>query len=213
MERTKKAFTLVEMLIVVVIIWLLAAVMMWRFQSFLQSARDSSRQAWLKNLSTSLEKYRVDYGDVFPSWSWEIKNTATNGLYLALVKSGNYIDQLPMDPVASRPLYASWSSAISNWSYLYQPLRASSSDNFGYLMLANTETPKWMNVVTGSTAWFPVKADPINDWEWLNYYSSLKCVSVVFSWSSNGCWPSVPNGWILKWQENQNGWWLVASWG
>lgn len=213
MERTKKAFTLVEMLIVVVIIWLLAAVMMWRFQSFLQSARDTSRQAWLKNVSTSLEKYRVDYGDVFPSWSWEIKNDPANWLFLALVKSWNYIDQLPMDPVTSRPLYASWVSAVSNWSYLYYPLRASSSDNFAYLLLANSETPKWMNIVTWSTAWLSIQSDPAWDWEWLNYYSSLKCVNVVFSWSSSACWPSAPSGWIQKWQENQNGWWLVASWG
>lgn len=213
MERTKKAFTLVEMLIVVVIIWLLAAVMMWRFQSFLQSARDTSRQAWLKNLSTSLEKYRVDYGDVFPSWSWEIKNQASNWLYTALVKSGNYIDQLPMDPVTSRPLNASWSSTVSPGSYLYHALKASSSDNFAYLLLANTETPKWMNVVTWTLAWLQILSDPLWDGEWLNHYSGIKCVNVVFSGSNSACWAGSPSGWIKKWDENKNGWWLVASWG
>lgn len=216
MERTKKAFTLVEMLIVVVIIWLLAAVMMGRFQSFLQSGRDTSRQAWLKQLATTLEKYRVDYGDVFPAYSGSIENKSTNWLYRALVASGRYMDQLPVDPVSARPLKATieWLS-WTNWFYGYASLKASSTDNFGFLLLANSESPKWMNVVSWANAWLAIVADPKNDGEGLTAYSELKCVSVIFSWSNQWCWTNnwITQWWIKKWDENNNWWWMVVSWG
>jgi len=58
----KKAFTLVEMLIVIVIIGILAAALIPRLTGVQSRARDVARKADIQQLSTALTTYQLDNG-------------------------------------------------------------------------------------------------------------------------------------------------------
>ena len=60
--KTKKAFTLVEMLIVIVIIGILAAALIPKLQGMQGRARDVARKADLNQLGTAFQVYQVDLG-------------------------------------------------------------------------------------------------------------------------------------------------------
>lgn len=59
----KKAFTLVEMLIVVVIIWILIIALLPKFKWAQKSARDTSRKAHLSNYATAIVWYFATNGE------------------------------------------------------------------------------------------------------------------------------------------------------
>jgi len=59
---TRNAFTLIEMLIVIVIIGILAAALVPRLQSVQSRARDTKRKTDLQAYNTAFEIYRTDNG-------------------------------------------------------------------------------------------------------------------------------------------------------
>lgn len=61
-SHRKSAFTLVEMLIVIVIIGILAAALIPRLTGLQARARDTARTADLRNIATAVELYHVDNG-------------------------------------------------------------------------------------------------------------------------------------------------------
>lgn len=62
----RKAFTLVEMLIVIVIIGILAAALIPRITMAQGKARDTARVAQMKDVSTALELYSVENNGHYP---------------------------------------------------------------------------------------------------------------------------------------------------
>jgi prepilin-type N-terminal cleavage/methylation domain-containing protein len=59
MKRNNKGFTLIELMIVVAIIGILAAIAIPQFSSYRQRAQDSAAKSTLKNLATAQEDYYV----------------------------------------------------------------------------------------------------------------------------------------------------------
>lgn len=93
----KKAFTLVEILIVVSIIGVLTGVMLrvMNVESLNQKARDSQRVSDAKKIQTALELYFVD-NRLYPSSNGNyITITGTDALSVALAP--NYINAMPKD--------------------------------------------------------------------------------------------------------------------
>jgi type II secretion system protein G len=87
MRSTKRAFTLIEILIVVVILGILAAIVIPQFTDASQEAMLSSVKSQLQTLRSQIELYRVKNGGVLPDMSnWN-----------ALV-DGDYIQQDPVNP-------------------------------------------------------------------------------------------------------------------
>lgn len=68
----KKAFTLVEMLIVIVIIGILAAALIPRLTGVQSRARDVQRTANLREISTALSTYQLDNGSYVITWGSSI---------------------------------------------------------------------------------------------------------------------------------------------
>src|SRR3970282_1207807 len=66
-DRRRGAFTLIEVLIVVVIMAVLAATIIPQFSTSTKDARESSQKFNLQSLRTQLELYRVQHGGALPT--------------------------------------------------------------------------------------------------------------------------------------------------
>lgn len=64
--KSQKGFTIVELLIVIVVIGILAALVLNTFQGVQKRARDTQRQNAVNSMSTQLEAYYTDHGS-YPS--------------------------------------------------------------------------------------------------------------------------------------------------
>lgn len=64
--KAKKGFTLVEILIVVVILGILAAIVIPQFTDASTQAQESSLAADLQTLRSQIELFKVQHGDMFP---------------------------------------------------------------------------------------------------------------------------------------------------
>ena len=80
-EKNQKGFTLIELMIVIAIIGILAAIAIPQFNSYRKRALDSSAQSDLRNAATAQEAYYVDETTYCSTTSTLIG--ATYGLYLS----------------------------------------------------------------------------------------------------------------------------------
>jgi len=62
-KRKYRAFTLIEMLVVIVIIGILATLIIFALRSAVTRARDAKAKAAVKQIQTVLEMYQTDYGN------------------------------------------------------------------------------------------------------------------------------------------------------
>ena len=101
-----KAFTLIELLIVVLIIAILAAIAVPNFLEFQTRAKVSRAKADLRNIAVGLEAYYVD-NDEFPPSAWFVNDGAANypnGFYASragvtlLTTPISYFSTYPADP-------------------------------------------------------------------------------------------------------------------
>jgi general secretion pathway protein G len=64
--RTRRGFTLVEILIVVIILGILAAIVIPQFTNASQNARESSLQSTLQTLRSQIQLFKLQHGDTLP---------------------------------------------------------------------------------------------------------------------------------------------------
>ncbi|HEX8340828.1 MAG TPA: prepilin-type N-terminal cleavage/methylation domain-containing protein, partial [Tepidisphaeraceae bacterium] len=82
----RKGFTLVEILIVVIILGILAAIVIPQFTNASEDARKSSLTSQLQTIRSQVELYKLQHRDQFPTstgtpagvWDWEKMTTRTN---------------------------------------------------------------------------------------------------------------------------------------
>lgn len=152
-KNTIKAFTLVEMLIVIVIIGILIASLMPRMQAAQGRARDVARKNDLAQIQTAIISSQSDRR-VWPMLesgaragmpiSWAIEQT--------LMDAG--MSSVPTDPNGSNSFEWLWNTSYSNWKYGYMvSMRNGVSDGW-FVLMAKTETEWWTNwvVCSGATA-------------------------------------------------------------
>ena len=126
----KKAFTLVEMLIVVIIIGILMAALLPRLKGAQERARDTARKANLSQISTALEMYFNDNG-IYPS------GKCANDLKSELVPQ--YLSSIPTDPQKSRVTYGTANGGCKNGNYGYAVLYRNGAESWGSVLVANVE--------------------------------------------------------------------------
>ena len=66
-KRKKHGFTLVEILIVVVILGILAAIVIPQFSQASEEARLSSLKSNLQSMRSQIELYKIQHGDILPA--------------------------------------------------------------------------------------------------------------------------------------------------
>ncbi|MDB5178024.1 MAG: Type secretion system protein [Candidatus Saccharibacteria bacterium] len=103
----QKGFTIVELLIVIVVIGILAAITIVAYNGIQQRGRDAQRQSDIKTVAKALEMYYLDEGRFPPAqgsasigsgWSSTADNSWAN---LAFYLVPKYISALPRDPIST----------------------------------------------------------------------------------------------------------------
>ncbi len=97
-RNSKRGFTLVEILIVVIILGILAAIVIPQFTNASQDARRSSLTSQVQTLRSQIELYRLQHGDQLPDlitdWDDMLTVTAFGGQNF-----GPYLQDTPSNPL------------------------------------------------------------------------------------------------------------------
>jgi len=119
----KHGFTLVEILIVVVILGILAAIVIPQFTSASESAKSSSLVSQLQTIRSQLELYQVQHNGDYPTLlqMWTNLTTETEVSGVAGNASGNefgpYLQQDPVNPFEDSASVAAAAVAGVGWIY------------------------------------------------------------------------------------------------
>lgn len=96
-QKDSKGFTIVELLIVIVVIGILAAITIVAFNGVQTKARDSERAAEVKSLQTALEMYKAE-NDVYPLHAGGSDNSGYQMIALESLLVPKYLAALPREP-------------------------------------------------------------------------------------------------------------------
>ena len=107
LRNIKKGFTLVELLIVIIIIAVLAAIAIPKFSNSSTRSKESSLRANLKLVRNAIDLFRADTG-AFPANMAGLTTSTTAGLSAAAAACtiaatdwrGPYLQAIPVDPVS-----------------------------------------------------------------------------------------------------------------
>ena len=147
MRTTKKAFTLIEMLIVIVIIGILAAALVPRLVSIQWRARDTKRKADLQQVSSSLAIYKSD-NSTFAAM------TSGNVSTLSRLVTGGYITSLPTESLATSNAITELRGTAGN--YAFMTMTRNSVANNAMVLGAATESLGGSNTMMSGAAAYAI---------------------------------------------------------
>ena len=152
-KSTFKAFTLVEMLIVIVIIGILIASLMPRMQTAQGRARDVARKNDLSQIQTAIitsQSDRKSWPGMWTNKKWT--EDATAGITIASIDKllmQAWMSAVPTDPNGSNVVY--WLGSTPNttaWQYIYLVAKRNWVANAWFALMAKTEVEWSSNWVT-----------------------------------------------------------------
>lgn len=139
LRNVKKGFTLVELLIVIIIIAVLAAIAIPKFSNSSTRSRESSLRANLKLVRNAVDLFRADTG-AFPASLAALSATAspTAGLnatggaqsFSTSDWRGPYLQAVPNDPIAAAAF--SYGTGSTNTGNVVSSSTATSSEGTAY---------------------------------------------------------------------------------
>ncbi len=111
MMKAKKGFTLVEILIVVVILGILAAIVIPQFTDASNEAMENSLRADLQTMRSQIELYKIQHRDQIPDTNSSAEfsaalteKTLINGTVDAAGTCGPYMRAIPSNPFVDEAL-------------------------------------------------------------------------------------------------------------
>ena len=122
----KKGFTLIEILIVVIILGILAAIVIPQFTSASTEAREGNLKSQLQTLRSQIALYKLQHRDVAPPtgnafWTAMTSKTDDTGVVntnATLNKYGPYYDAAVVNPLTnSHAVGAAAGDANTGWAY------------------------------------------------------------------------------------------------
>ena len=128
-KRRNAGFTLIEILIVVVILGILAAIVIPQFTTASDAARASSLVSQLQTIRSQLELYNVQHGGGYPDladvdgdgtmWDRMREETDATGAIAAGSPFGPYLQKAPANPfTSSSDVGALGAAAVTDgWAY------------------------------------------------------------------------------------------------
>jgi general secretion pathway protein G len=126
-RNRKHGFTLVEILIVVVILGILAAIVIPQFTNASEAAKGSSILTQLQTIRSQIQLYQIDHNGDYPllgtDWTQMTSKTDVFGTVAATGEKGPYLQQPPVNPftesftVAAAAAALGTPSATVGWVY------------------------------------------------------------------------------------------------
>lgn len=150
-KNTVKAFTLVEMLIVIVIIGILIAALLPRMQGAQWRARDVSRQTNLSQIATAIVSSQAD------KRNWPKQASGAEGMNVLDIKTELFnagMSDVPSDPNGVNSVWGlgkfngSGTDGKNQWNYIYMVTDKNWASQAGFILMASTETEGASNWVT-----------------------------------------------------------------
>ena len=124
MSRKSRGFTLVEILIVVIILGILAAIVIPQFTSASSDARNNSLASTLQTLRGQIELFKIQHGDTPPGQAALITvltgktSTADTAATNAAGTFGPYVQQFPINPLNGWSAISTSTGANVGWIYV-----------------------------------------------------------------------------------------------
>lgn len=158
----QKAFTLIEMLIVIVIIWVLSAALIPRLTSVRDRANDVARKADLNQISTAIIARQMDH-----NWTLPGENTGyvQNAEAISAELKAAWLDSVPQDPKVDAVVVWLWSWQTVTGQYGYMKITKNWIPNSAFVVMAKMETPGASNRLYNRTSgsWAIATADETTD--------------------------------------------------
>ena len=196
MKKNKvSAFTLVEMLIVIVIIGILIASLMPRMQSAQGRARDVARKNDLSQIQTAIITSQQDKRS-WPGMKWsdfegDKTDASENGMKVSAIKdllTQAWMTQVPMDPNKSNKFYWLGEAQIDGWNYGYLVTTRNSVPKGWFVLMAKTEVEWSSNWVVCADSTTPAEDDKDIDKWWIAAGTDLKDIKTCTSFATGTCW-------------------------
>ena len=123
-RKRQHGFTLVEILIVVVILGILAAIVIPQFTNASESAKGSSLLTQLQTIRSQVELYQIQHNGDYPTlvqlnaaWGVMTSKTDVDGTINAAGDYGPYLQQPPINPFEDSSSLAAAAAATVGWEY------------------------------------------------------------------------------------------------
>ena len=137
MKKLQTGFTLIELMIVVAIIGILAAIAIPKFSNSSQRSKESSLRANLKLVRNAIDLFRADTG-AFPATMAGLTAPTTAGLSAAAATCtiaatdwrGPYLQAVPVDPVSGSAL--TYGTTTANVGTVTSSATGNGLDNTAY---------------------------------------------------------------------------------
>jgi prepilin-type N-terminal cleavage/methylation domain-containing protein len=122
-KNKQTGFTIVELLIVIVVIGILAAITIVAYNGVQARARDSQRVSDLQSIQKALELYKAQHGTYPPSnpTTAAICASHTNGYSYSDATDGTWLNSLVTNKVLSKAPVSPDNGCAHHYSYLYVP--------------------------------------------------------------------------------------------
>ncbi len=136
----KKAFTLVEVLIVAAIVGILAAIVIPEFQSYAQQAKEAAAKDNLRILRVAIERYAAEHNGIPPGYidndpsRLAVSPGAGPAWTGQLVKNEEYLSKLPENPFNGK-----WETLFIDNSEVF-PSEPVSTELYGWIHQPATKT-------------------------------------------------------------------------
>ncbi|MCL4397481.1 type II secretion system GspH family protein [Patescibacteria group bacterium] len=115
-NKSKKGFTLVELMIVITVIAILATIAVVSFTRVQKQARDTKRKAEVKSLQTALQAYYTEH-QAYPISTTAITTEDVNTVLTGL--SPDYMSSLPIAPLGSTGNYQKYTYITTDDGFRY----------------------------------------------------------------------------------------------
>ena len=122
-SRGRSGFTLVELMIVVSVLAILAAMVIPKYTDASTTAKSAATKDQLRSARVALQRYKLDHNDIYPDiddlWSALTGKTDQDGTLNAAGDYGPYIRDVPTNPYTNSSTVTAFGAgaATDGWEY------------------------------------------------------------------------------------------------